>query len=143
MKTENDLNAHISKALKKRAPSLFSFKAADKYTAGMPDFLVWHLGVSYALEVKYVKSLPAKPLALVLNHAFSPKQLAKMSQMQSAGVRCYGAVGVKDQGLYLIPLNKIPPSGNWRAKEWLPEATLHVDFKAVDSVFDILGGSYE
>lgn len=132
MKTENDLNAHLSKSFKKHGSSLFAFKVADKYTSGMSDFLVWHAGESYALEVKFIKAFPKTDAGKILSHEFSPRQLTRMRQMSSAGVRCLGAVGVHGEGLYLVPLTRLPDSGNWSLSEWKSADFRKVCFKETD-----------
>ena len=139
MKTENDLNAYLSRGFKKYGSSLYAFKAADKYTSGMPDFLLWHAGVSYAIEVKFIKDLPKTKAGKILSHEFTPRQLTRMKQMAAAGVSCVGAVGIAGDGLYLVPLESLPEDGNWSLQAWESGAHAKLCFKETGKIMDVIG----
>lgn len=95
MNNENELNAALSKFLRKKMPKLHPVKVADKMTLGLSDFLIFCLATSVGLEVKFVKELPVRDSSKVLTHEFSGAQLTFLESLELTLNRGYGLIGVK------------------------------------------------
>lgn len=119
MRDENALNSHIGKQLTKLQPrGLAYMKAADKFRSGVSDFLVWWQGNSFAIEVKFIKDWPSDK-AKLLTHQFKPEQITFLENIDLSENGAFGLVGVDSERLmYLIPLELIPRSGNWKTGEF-------------------------
>lgn len=120
MKTENDLNRHIAKELKRHEPKMSYMKVCDKVNEGIPDFLVWRVdSQSSAFEVKLAKEIP-KTNKLVLSHVFSGAQITRLETLKLSGCKTYGVVGILElETIYVIPSEMIPESGNWKRDDFI------------------------
>ena len=118
MKTENDFNGALSKKIRALGSGTFSFKASDKMTVGVSDFLIWRGGMTLALESKFIASTPSLK-AQLLQHPFSGAQLTFLESLALSGNKAFGLVGIEDKKMmYLIPWDQIPASGNWKTADF-------------------------
>lgn len=119
MKTEHQINALISKTLKKSG-CFFYLKTSEKYISGVSDFLVWMDGRGLAMEVKLAKPVPEKSKRKLLSHPFSTEQISFLEGFHriGGGISC-GIVCIGGSKLYPIKWEEIPASGNWRSDEFL------------------------
>lgn len=126
MKGENAYNAFLSKELKKFSPEIFHTKVADRFRVGVSDFLLWGLGASAAVEVKFIAKAPS-PGAQLLKHPFVGPQRAFLRAMTAAGSLGWGLVVIGDRGaVYTVDSRHIPENGNWVTSEFLCNPTLNV-----------------
>lgn len=126
MKTENDFNRYLSKELSKFHPHIHHFKASDKFTAGVSDFILWGRGTSLALEVKFIKDFP-KGNGQLLKHPFTGAQKTFMESIELAHHTACGLIAVgANKSMYLVPHEVIPENGNWT---WLEFNKLRIDLK--------------
>jgi penicillin-binding protein-related factor A (putative recombinase) len=110
--TENKFNAKLSQYLRKTKTHYV--KVSDRTTVGISDFLIWHEGMSVALETKRIPCLPCKDTARILGHPFSRPQIRFLKNMILSGNLGYGLIAVdSEKTMYLIPTDEIPESGNW------------------------------
>lgn len=123
MKGENDFNAHLSRGLKKLYKNGFSYlKASDRFSSGVSDFLLWHMGRSAAIESKFIEDFPARPNTKILSHAFQGAQMSFFKRMEPGGAGLYGLIGIKKHKvMILVPHHQIPEEGNWTKAQFLKE----------------------
>jgi len=57
---ETRLKINVLKMLKKKFPTAFVYKAADKFTSGIPDILMCVRGQFIAIELKIPGNTPTK-----------------------------------------------------------------------------------
>lgn len=101
MKTEGEFNAFISKELKKRK-DLLAIKTADKYRAGLSDFIILCQANTVAIESKFIKN-PVDNCPNILAHPFSPVQLAFLKRVSATGCGAWGLIAVKqNKTMYLV-----------------------------------------
>jgi penicillin-binding protein-related factor A (putative recombinase) len=109
MKNENDFNADLSKAFKRMSPELKSVKTSDRMSLGISDFMLYKNGKSAALEVKFVKELPAKDTSKILKHKFEGAQITYLEDIALTGNGAFGLVGIlPERRMYLIDMKKMP-----------------------------------
>ena len=118
MKNEHAFNNYLGKELRRMIPDLHVYKAADKYSV-VPDFLLWCVGTSSSVEVKFVKDIPDSGKAKVLTHPFSGGQIAFMRHMEKTKNFSYGLVAKHSSKImYVIRCNDIPDKGNFSVDEF-------------------------
>ncbi len=119
MKTENELNRHIAKQLKRYEPSISYLKVCDRMSDGIPDFLTWNInGGPSAFEVKFIKCFPNTDKQ-ILGHVFSGAQITRLETLGLSGCKTYGVIGVGELSrFYVFKASLIPPSGNWKINEF-------------------------
>lgn len=128
MKTENELNAALSKYFRSKMPKLHPVKVADKVTLGVSDFLLFCAFTSVGLEVKFVKELPMRDTSKVLTHEFSGAQLTFLESIELTGNRGYGLIGVREwDQMILIPQENM--QANFTLKELKNASTIGKVFK--------------
>jgi hypothetical protein len=99
-----------------------AIKTSDRFHAGISDWLVFHKGKVAAIEAKFV-SVPSKRGKL-LKHPVSGPQQTFMKVMRECGVPGYALIGFGDtRRMVTIPIEDIPPSGNWTVDEFFLKST--------------------
>ena len=117
-KTENDLNAYLSKQFKQIRPAIASVKLAEKFHIGISDFILLQGGRGTIMETKNIRDFP-KSHGKVLSHPFEPEQLSFLKRVALADVPVWGVVAVNQvETLWAFPLESIPESGNWQRQEF-------------------------
>lgn len=85
-RNESDVIKHIKDILK-NLPNTYFNKFSDRYKSGFPDLLLGNQGKYAFVEVKHGK----------LHSKFAPIQVATIYDMQKAGIRAYGLMGVSEK----------------------------------------------
>lgn len=120
---ENNFNAWLSKELRTmHGRGFHHVKISDKFTAGISDFIIWGMNSSVVIESKYISELPQKDSTKLLTHPFEGDQQTFMESVSLTGNRAFGLVAIGDKtrgSLFLIENKVIPPSGNWKTKDFL------------------------
>lgn len=96
MNNENDLNAALSKFMKREMPAIHTLKVADKITLGISDFLMFGPAPSVGIETKFIKELPVRDSSKALKHEFHGAQLTFLESLILSGNRGYGLIGIKE-----------------------------------------------
>lgn len=142
MKTEGQFNAYLGKELKRFTPKLKVLKVADKFSVGISDFLIWANRRSCGIEAKFIKELPVRPLAKVLDHPFAGAQLTFLEDLNLAGSFGYGLVAVgSTEEMHLFMLESIPKTGNFTRQEFLRADKISFKFDQVPQLVDYLFGT--
>lgn len=139
MKTEHQLNSHITATLKQSGQFMY-LKASEKYMAGVSDFLVWHKGIGLAMEVKMAKKKTMK--GKLLGHPFSSKQISFLEGFSRiGGGKAFGVVCVLEtKRIYPVKWCDIPKNGNWSAPVFMEK---HGDtFTGINEIEDLLWYMY-
>jgi penicillin-binding protein-related factor A (putative recombinase) len=140
MKTESDYNAALGKAFKTKWPKLFHIKCADKFTAGISDFLIYYEGMHAGLEVKFVNELPSDR-SLLLKHPFEGSQLTFMTHLKATGGKTFGLVGIKQhKAAYMIPSFLIPEIGNWKTGDFFNQNFMVFDLLDISHILGEIFG---
>jgi len=127
--TETNINKYLSRKLRTLRPKTYHIKIADKYTIGISDFLIWHLGCTIALEMKYIDDYPSEHSKL-LTHIFTGSQLTFLEDMELAQNISVGGVCVNsEKRVYIMSLEDIPPEGNWITREFRSKNFWHWDLQ--------------
>ena len=71
-------------------PTVHLWTNNDMFRSGLPDFSALHSGDYFAIEAKYVKSVPARPTSKVLSHELTATQASFLQRAQDTGG--YGVV---------------------------------------------------
>lgn len=123
MKTENELNALMSKILRTMwgmHDGIFHYKPNDRITDGISDFIIWSQGETLAMENKFVKEINMDSKAQVLKHPFSGAQITFLESQKYVKNKAYGLVYVHDHKcFYIFEHGEIPKSGNWKTDEFI------------------------
>jgi len=102
-------------------------KAADKYSPGISDFLIWGQGKGVFIENKFVKIRPS-PNSKLLTHPFSSKQVSFLRGMTIvSGCPAWGVIYIaSEKTLHCVPSWLLPFEGNWKTKDFFAEHTFPV-----------------
>lgn len=139
MKNEGEFNAHLSKEFKKRGPSLHALKIADKFTIGVSDFIIWHVGTSVGLEVKFIKDWPIRESTKILKHPFAGAQKTFLESLELTRNSGWGAVAVDSiRTVYVFKYDMIPDTGNWTRAEFTFECFKSFSYDNVDEFINHL-----
>jgi len=102
MKTEGAFNAYLTKEFNKYKPNVYAVKLADKYKAGLSDFIIWMDKTSIALESKNVANWNDK--GKLLTHEFSPTQLSFFKKFMATNCKAFGLIAFDNPKLmFLVP----------------------------------------
>lgn len=114
-------------------------KASDKYKAGVSDFLIWTNGLSLAMEVKFIKTIP-KPTIKLLGHTFSTEQISFLQGFDIlGGGKAFGLIGVDcEKKVYPVWWKDIPSKGNWKTEKFFEQHKTCFDFKDIPGLMDYL-----
>lgn len=134
MRTEHQLNAHITTVLKKTG--FMYLKTSEKYMAGVSDFLVWKDGIGLAMEVKMAKKRLTNNTAIgkLLGHPFSSKQISFLKGFSKiGGGKAWGVIYLPTlKRVYPVRWSEIPDSGNWSTKDFFDNhGNTFVDFMEI------------
>lgn len=118
MKNENAFNAFLSNKLRTlQNHGYHHLKTSDRFTAGIPDFLIWGHGKSLALEVKFIQHIPSNGCFLLQKHPFTGAQRTYLESIGLTGNRAFGLIGVQsEEVLYLIEWKHLEE--NWVAEKF-------------------------
>lgn len=107
---ESQFKSEFKKGLEFYNPGILIRCISDRFVRGISDLLIWYMGSSMAIELKYLPSIPARPrTAEMLNHPFSDNQVGFLISMLSTGNSALGVVGI-DKDAYIIHPNYIASS---------------------------------
>ena len=102
MKTEGEFNAFLSKEFKKHE-GILAIKTADKYRAGISDFILCVDGHMVCIESKFSTVEPKTSTQKILKHDFAPEQKTFLKRACTAGASTFGLVACKSTKLmYLL-----------------------------------------
>lgn len=130
----------LIRSARNKWPGCVVLRAADQFTLGIPDLLIWRKGlkeniaVTYAIEAKQLNPLMKDPYhkgrrtGSMLKHPFRGPQISMMRNLSSNGCRSYGIVRVSDDTAIKIHPDKIPKEGNF-VYEQLFDGTLGMLFQ--------------
>lgn len=122
MKNENSFNAFLSQKLRTLQNSGYHhLKTSDRFTAGIPDFLIWGHGRSLALECKFIQHFPKTGGCLLLDkHPFTGPQRTYLESIGITKNRAFGLVVVWSANvMYLVPWDRIKE--NWTVEAFATE----------------------
>ena len=119
MKTEHKFNAWLSKEFTRLEPGLTAYKTADKYTEGVPDFIVWASVRSAGIESKIAASMNGRGTRKFLKRPFTGPQRTWLRKIRGTGNPALGLVHVDEEELmFAVPYEDIPATGNWTLLEF-------------------------
>lgn len=134
MNDEHDFNKVVSSFLDKKAPNLTFIKSSDKYTIGIPDFIVWADGTSYVFESKFIQKMPMREKSKILAHKFKGPQYTFLQRIKRAGCLAIGLIAVKEEErIYVI--NNVPKSGNFTLEEFRHQNFKGFYFEEINELF--------
>jgi len=110
-KTEGAFNSFLASEFQKYRPRFYAIKLADKYKAGISDFLIFCDGKGIALESKNI--LTRGSSGLLLKHPFSPQQRNFFRNVDGTRNFAMGILGIDDEKkMFLIHPSIITENGN-------------------------------
>lgn len=116
MNNENEFNAWLTKDIKKLGSSIKAVKFSDRFRPGVSDWLIFHNGITIAVESKAIKSLPKRGNAL--KHPVTGPQMTFFESMRLAGICGFVIVAELDiRVITAIPYPHVPENGNFPVKE--------------------------
>lgn len=138
MKNEDAFNHWLSKELKTFRPDVMALKMAEKFHIGVADFMFVKGGKVVYVETKFLREPPTSKNT-VLKHPFSGAQLTFLRNMQKAGARCFGAVGLGYADEILIfTYDELPMWGNWSLAAWQDAKAEAFHFDHLERMLDYL-----
>lgn len=131
--TENDFNSEVlSKGLRRLSPEVHYYKASDKFTVGVSDYIIWGWGQSAVLESKFVAEWPG-PNRELLKHEFKGAQTTFLESVALTKNRAWGCIGIgEEKKIYVFSHLQIPPGGNWKTSQFQYMQYKSFGFKDVD-----------
>lgn len=119
MKNEDAFNKYLSHELKKLRPRVVSFKMAEKFHIGVPDFQLVGQGHVAFFECKFLRKEPKLMEKAVLKHPFGGAQLTFLRNMATAGAHTYGVIALDfEERIQVISSHDLPACGNWSGGEF-------------------------
>ena len=121
MNNENEFNAWLTKDIRKLGTEIKAIKLSDRFRSGVSDWLIFHKGLTIAVESKAVKELPKRGRAL--KHPVTGPQLSFFESMRLAGICGFVIVAELDiRAMTVIPYPSVPRSGNFTVEDILHAA---------------------
>lgn len=112
MNNENDFNGYLSKEIRKLGTAYKAVKLSDKFKIGLPDWFMFHQGLTVAVESKFFQRFPKR--GRVLKHPVTGPQISYMKSLSLAGVPCKVIIGSSATGLvYVLDFVQVPQCGNF------------------------------
>lgn len=144
MKNENELNSELSKEFKRREPKIKSVKTSDRISVGISDFTLYGNGLSCALEVKFVKELPARDNSAILGHKFDGAQITHLESIWLTGNNAFGLIGVlPEKMMYLFDMTNCPANDrmeffNFKKEDLRSHYFTKIPFGSIDELLTLL-----
>lgn len=110
--TQTDMNetrfkSSLSSSLREFNPGIKVLSVSDRYHGGVSDLIIWYLGSSMAIELKYVDKISGVNL---LSHPFTKLQYEFLKDIHDTGNSSIGIVGTKRE-FFIIPYQETQLNG--------------------------------
>jgi penicillin-binding protein-related factor A (putative recombinase) len=108
------------------------------FRVGLPDFSAHWNGIFFAIEAKFVKSLPARSSSKVLRHELQPAQGLFLQQIQNTGGMGIVLIGLEDVAVAI-------PFSEWTCINRVPNTNITLEeVKLISSTlrFPLIAGKW-